>query len=112
MQPGKPRAMQMDIERYRSYVDRFDMPEDQKIAVLTHVWSIMESFVDRAFGHAPEQQLRLGTFGSQRGGTAISCAKEIKDLPGESVDGLDSTEALTPEYNDAAAYPPAGKRRR
>lgn len=103
--------MQMDINRYRSFVDGFDMPEEQKLAVLTHVWNIMESFVDRAFGHSPEQQLRLGMMGSQRDSAAVSCAKTIKDLPGEPVDGLDSAGALTPGYNDAAERPPARKKR-
>lgn len=102
--------MQLDIDRYRHFIDRFDMPEEAKVAVLTQVWSMMGSFVDRAFGQAPEQQLRLGMMGNQRG---TSAAKQLKSLASESPCGLDSEEPLTPKFNDAAGpKPPARKRRR
>lgn len=39
-----------NIEDYRKYVDQFDISEEQKIELIHTVWSIMESFVDRAFG--------------------------------------------------------------
>lgn len=42
--------MQPDIEKYRPYVDGFDLTEDQKVELIHTVWHIMESFVDRAFG--------------------------------------------------------------
>lgn len=105
--------MHMDIDRYRPYLDRFDWPEEQKVAALTQVWAIMSSFVDRAFGTAPEQQRKLGSTGSQRSGSAISCAKAMKDLPGAPSKGLDSEESITPPFNDAAnPKAPARKRRR
>lgn len=47
--------MTPDIEKYRKYVDQFDLPEDHKIALIHIVWRIMESFVDRAFGDDPVQ---------------------------------------------------------
>jgi hypothetical protein len=53
-------TMQLDIERYRPYVDHFDMPEEQKIELIHIVSRIMQSFVERAFGKSPEQVL-LGT---------------------------------------------------
>lgn len=102
--------MQMDIGRYRHFVDRFDWPEEQKVAALTHVWQMMESFVDRAFGTAPEQQLTLGGMGAQRG---ISGAKGIEALPSDPEIALNSAHPLTPIFNSAARPAgPARKRRR
>jgi len=104
--------MQLDINRYRHFVDRFDMPEEAKVAVLTQVWSMMGSFVDRAFGDAPEQQLRLGLMGNQRKTQGTSAAKQLESLASESPSGLDCEEPLTPTFNDAAGEPPARKTRR
>ena len=42
--------MTIDIEKYRKHTDGIDLPEDQKTELLHTVRSIMESFVDRAFG--------------------------------------------------------------
>lgn len=47
--------MQPDITKYREYVDRFDINEDQKIALIHTIWNTMGSFVDRAFGDDPVQ---------------------------------------------------------
>lgn len=47
--------MQPDITKYREYVDRFDINEDQKIALIHTIWNAMGSFVDRAFGDDPVQ---------------------------------------------------------
>lgn len=105
-------AMQLEIARYRHFVDRFDMPEDQKVAVLTEVWKMMGSFVDRAFGQAPEQQLRLGAFGSQRNDQGISAARTLEGVPATARSAVRSPEPLTPRFNDAAEKAPARKRRR
>jgi len=105
--------MQLDIDRYRHFVDRFDMPEEAKVAVLTQVWGMMGSFVDRAFGDAPEQQLRLGMMGSQLKSSGTSAAKQLESLASESTTALDCEEPLNPTFNDAAGpKPPARKRRR
>jgi hypothetical protein len=47
--------MTPDIEKYRKYVDQFDLPENHKMELIHIVWRIMESFVDRAFGDDPVQ---------------------------------------------------------
>jgi len=49
--------MQLDIERYRPFVDHFDMPDEQKVELIHIVSRIMQSFVERAFGKSPEQAL-------------------------------------------------------
>lgn len=45
--------MPVNIEKYRQYVDHCDMTEEQKVAFLETLWSIMESFVDDAWGITP-----------------------------------------------------------
>ncbi len=50
--------MRLDIEKYRKYVEGFDLTEEQKTELIKSVWTIMESFVDRAFGLHPAQQCR------------------------------------------------------
>jgi len=53
--------MTPDIEKYRKYVDRFDLADKKKEDLIHTVWRMMESFVDRAFGDDPVQQcLELG----------------------------------------------------
>lgn len=111
--PGKLAAMQLDISRYSHFVDRFHMPEEQKVAILTQIWTMMESFVDRAFGQAPEQQLKLGSMGNKRSDQGISAAKAIEGLPSDAKTALNSVQAITPTFNDAAkGTKPARKRRR
>lgn len=105
--------MQMDIDRYRPYLDRFDWPEEQKVAALTQVWAIMGSFVDRAFGTAPEQQRKLGSIGSQRADKAITAAKAIEPLASDAETALDCQDPITEPFNDAASQTkPARKKRR
>lgn len=42
---------------YRHYLDGYDLSDDHKLTLMQYVWSIMEGFVDRAFGQSPEQML-------------------------------------------------------
>lgn len=49
--------MRLDPEKYRKYVDNFDLTEEEKLQLMEQVWAIMESFVDRAFGESPEQAI-------------------------------------------------------
>ena len=46
-----------DPQTYRHHVAHFDMPEDRKTELLFAVGQIMQSFVDRAFGDDPVQQV-------------------------------------------------------
>lgn len=52
--------MQLDFEKYRPYVDSFDMSEARKIELFEIVSNMMRGFVDLAFEDTPEQIL-LGT---------------------------------------------------
>lgn len=49
--------MPADLEKYRRYLDGYDLDEVQKAEFIHTVWTIMESFVDRAFGLHPVQLL-------------------------------------------------------
>jgi hypothetical protein len=52
--------MTVDVEKYRCHVQSIDLPQDRKDELIHIVYSIMESFVDRAFGIHPVQ-LSLGS---------------------------------------------------
>ncbi len=47
--------MPIDVEKYRCHVQSIDLPQDRKDQHIHLVYSIMESFVDRAFGIHPVQ---------------------------------------------------------
>ena len=53
-------TMLPDLEKYRPYVDGFDMMEDQKTELIHTLWGIMESFADQAFGLHPVRLCRNG----------------------------------------------------
>jgi len=46
-----------DLDKYRRHVEHFDLSDAQKTDLLLAVWRIMQSFVDRAFGDDPVQQV-------------------------------------------------------
>ncbi|MEJ0017574.1 MAG: hypothetical protein WDN25_13610 [Acetobacteraceae bacterium] len=43
------RMAELDVEKYRPYVEAFDLSEAQKVELLTTLWSIMRSFVEMGF---------------------------------------------------------------
>lgn len=49
--------MRPDIEKYLGMLEDWDAPREQKIQFINDLWHIMESFVDRAFGIHPVQQV-------------------------------------------------------
>lgn len=46
-----------DVEKYRPYVDGFDLSEEQQDELLRAVWSVLEAFVDQAFEEDPVHHL-------------------------------------------------------
>ena len=57
---GKDRlrfAMSADLDKYRPYLDGFDMTEEEKAAFIHSLWTVMEAFADCAFGLHPVQQI-------------------------------------------------------
>ena len=47
--------MPHDIQKYRKHVEAFDLTDHQKDELIRVVQSIMQNFVDRAFGDDPVQ---------------------------------------------------------
>ncbi len=48
--------MPLDIEKYRHLVSQFDLSEQEQKELIQIVWTILENFVDQAFGRHPHQQ--------------------------------------------------------
>ncbi len=44
-----------DIEKYRGFVNHFDLTDEQKVELIHIGWMMAESFVDRAVGGDPVQ---------------------------------------------------------
>lgn len=47
--------MTQDIQKYRKHVDNFDLSDQEKDELIRVVQSIMQNFIDRAFGDDPVQ---------------------------------------------------------
>ena len=56
----------LDVEKYRPYVDGFDLSYEEKDKLLEAIWSLLETFVDRSFTEHPVQHL-LGTDSDSNG---------------------------------------------
>jgi hypothetical protein len=49
--PGThPQPLRLDVERYRAHLEGLDLTEEQAAEVLKTLWTIVEAFVDEAFG--------------------------------------------------------------
>lgn len=44
-----------DLSKYRHHVEQFDLSDEQKADLLRTVYSMMQSAVDRAYGHDSAQ---------------------------------------------------------
>ena len=49
--------MRPDYDKYIPMLDEYDMTHQQKIEYIDALWNVMQSFVDRAFGVHPTQQV-------------------------------------------------------
>jgi len=47
--------MPVDLNQFLPYVEHCDLSEEQKLALLEDLWSIMSSFADEAWGLCPTQ---------------------------------------------------------
>ena len=71
--------MPPDLDKYRPYLDGFDLDEEQKAEFIHALWTIMEGFADRAFGLHPVWQ--------------VPAARDIKD-PHAGPDQLESSNRI------------------
>jgi hypothetical protein len=51
------RPMSAEIESYLQYLEHCDLSREEKLAILEDLWSIMQSFVDEAWGLCPSQHI-------------------------------------------------------
>lgn len=86
--------MSFDPAAYIDHVDDLDLSDTAKIDMLTVLGTIMQSFVDRAFGDAPEQILLGTTRNPDRAPPAGA---------------IESSYLLTSTFNDASRETLAGK---
>jgi hypothetical protein len=49
--------MSAEIEPYLQYLEHCDLSREEKLALLEDLWSIMQSFVDEAWGLCPTQHI-------------------------------------------------------
>jgi hypothetical protein len=94
-------AGDIDLEKYRRHVAHLDMPQERKTELLHSVWNIMQSFVDRAFGHDPVQQA-LNRAGGNCGADAAPQAPAMLDLAAENP-GKDNDASLAAAFRKGAA---------
>lgn len=51
-------VLEVDIEKYQSYLDNSDMTDAEKQAFLESLWTIIVNFVELGFGVHPVQEVR------------------------------------------------------
>lgn len=81
--------MPPELERYRKYVDRFDLTEAQKIELIHSVRHILENYVERAFRSDPTQICMKGLLSKD-----ASAAGDMIDL------GKSEYQDLSQNFND------------
>jgi hypothetical protein len=79
--------MQLDPTQFLHHLEPFEMSDAQKLDYVQAIIRIMQSFVDRAFGDAPEQVL-LGT--------------SVDSGIFHASDSVEFSSAITTTFNDAA----------
>lgn len=92
-------ALAPDLDRYRRHVEHFDLSEAQKTDLLHAVWRIMQSFVDRAFGDDPVQQVRATRERSLRG-CPVRPVIDVPPLVDTGEDGADLSAIFSHHAQD------------
>ncbi len=84
--------LSVDLDKYRRHVDHLDMTEERKTELLLSLYTIMRSFVDRAFGDDPVQQCRKHVDETQaKDETGIPPVIHFADDPTDSDKDLSAT---------------------
>ena len=74
-----PFAVELDIEKYISQVEDFDLTDQQKREFLETLWAIMISFVDLGFGISPVQEV-CGKLLENSSNPALTAPIEVQSL--------------------------------
>ena len=78
--------MPLDIEKYRHYVAGFDLSPQQQAELIRTVWTVLENFVDQAYGRHPHQHRRSGL-------EVRHLQKQIEFLESDPIDPVDETRS-------------------
>ena len=102
---SSPVALPPGLDGYRRHVAHLNLQTDRETAMILAVWSMMESFVDRAVGHDPVQL-------AQNAGDALPIPRVNETLP------VIASKAIQTQTHDhlskafgAAADVPDGRKR-
>ncbi|WP_067337924.1 hypothetical protein [Stappia indica] len=82
----------LDLSRYRRHVDHLDLPDEKKDEMLRVLWTIAQSFVDRAFGLDPVQQVS-GSLSGPAEHASVPALPPVGDGP-EAKDAIDSRPVI------------------
>jgi hypothetical protein len=88
---GYPGMPPLNVEKYRKYVDHFDLTEERKVELLQTLWSIMYAFVQVGFGVDSIQRClpALAEFSSEVESDELEGAAAADDFNGVAADGKD-----------------------
>lgn len=75
-----------DLDKYRRHVEHFDLSDAQKTDLLLAVWRIMQSFVDRAFGDDPVQQVTQSRERAMRAARPVIDLQPCGETPDDTAD--------------------------
>ena len=90
--------------KYLPHLDRFDLSEHQKVELLRAVWQIMQSFVDRAFGDDPVQQVC-----KPEGNSGLNDDQDSDAMVTSVPTTSDQQTVLTTAFRDLADSAPSGE---
>ena len=72
--------LEVDIERYQSYLDNSDISDEQKAEFLKALWTVIVAFVDIGYGVHPVQEggAEIVSFPSPR----LRCSNDTPEFEG------------------------------
>ncbi len=82
----------LDLSRYRRHVDHLDLPDEKKDEMLRVLWTIAQSFVDRAFGLDPVQQVS-GSLSGPAEHAWVPALPPSGDGPGAKLEAKDAIDS-------------------
>ncbi|MEO0613723.1 MAG: hypothetical protein AAFY83_10445 [Pseudomonadota bacterium] len=95
-----PFAVELDIEKYISQVEDFDLTEQQKREFLETLWAIMVSFVDLGFGIHPVQEV-CGKLLENSANPALTAPIEVQSLQSIITEHITVSNDTLPEKGES-----------
>ncbi len=95
-----PFAVELNIEKYISQVEDFDLTEQQKREFLETLWAIMISFVDLGFGIHPVQEV-CGKLLKNSANPALTAPIEVQSLQSIITEHVTVSNDTLPEKGES-----------